>query len=741
LVPNPACVAEAVPLLAELLLIPTSDRYPPLNLTPQKRKEKTLNALLAQVEGLAARQPVLMVFEDVHWIDPTTQESLDLFIDRVSALRVLMILTFRPEFTAPWVGRPQVTLLTLSRLPPRQRADMIKGVIGSKTLRREIADEIIERTDGVPLFIEELTKSVLESGVAAEPGDHYQVSGPLARLAIPASLHASLLARLDRLAPVREVAQIAAALGRQFSHELISTVTAMPEPQLDDALAQLVSAELVFQRGTPPNAEYTFKHALVQDAAYSTMLRSRRQQIHARIAVILESQFPDISEAQPQIIAQHCADAGFNDKAVGYLLKSGKQSITRGAITEAVAQLHKALNLVSSVADCERREQQELDIQITLGNALIAIKGYSAPEAEKAFARARQLCERLDKPTQLGQVLIGEAIFRLTRGELSKAEQHASEIRMLGDHLDEVRWKRAGSSLSGNACFWLGKFIDAKAHLEMALSLRDPMHRTLGISPENARALTLIHLFKTMLFLGYVDQALARRDEALAEARQGSPFSLASVLANAWFGDRAIEGAKSAQKTLRSAEEMLAISREHGFPWWLGIGTVMRGWCLGSTGLVAEGIPLIREGLAIFLDTGARMAMPHFLTILAEVYGMAAAPEEGLKQLQEAAKLVEATQERWADSELHRLQETLLLRLHRHDAAENSYRKALTVARRQSAKFWELRAALDLARLWSDQGKRTEARDLLAPIYDWFTEGFDTPVLQEAKALLEQITA
>src|SRR3984957_9614246 len=298
--------------MAGLLSIPTGDRYPPLELSPQQRKERIFQAQLAQLEGLASRQPVLMVFEDVHWSAPTTRESLDLLIDRVQTLRVLVILTFRPEFAPPWIGRPQVTLISLNRLPPRQRAEMIAYVTGGKALPKEIADQIVDRTDGVPLFIEELTKTVLESGIVTETAAGYATTGPVAALAIPTSLHASLLARLDRLAPTREVAQIGAALGRQFTHELISAVALMPQQQLDDALAQLVSAELIFRRGTPPDAEYTFKHALVRDAAYSTLLRSRRHQIHGRIATTLENQFSEIIATQPALMAQHCADAGTN---------------------------------------------------------------------------------------------------------------------------------------------------------------------------------------------------------------------------------------------------------------------------------------------------------------------------------------------------------------------------------------------------------------------------------------------
>jgi len=382
-------LGEAQPLLAALLSIPAGDRYPPLDLSPQKQKEKTLKALLAQVEGLAARQPVLMVVEDAHWSDPTTRQSLDLTIDRLPYLPVLVIITFRPEFTPPWVGRPQVTLLSLNRLPPRRGAEMIARLTGGKALPKEIVDQIIDRTDGVPLFLEELTKAVVESSILTDTGDCSAVTGPVALLAIPTSLQASLLARLDRLAPTREVAQIAAALGRQFSHELISAVAPMPQQQLDDALAQLVSAELIFRRGTPPDAEYSFKHTLVQDAAYGTLLRSRRQQLHARIAATLEGQFPEIVETQPELLARHCAEAGLVGKAVGYWLKAGQQANARGALTEAVAQLGKGLALLSGAPDGAARQEQELDLQIALGHALVATKGYAAPEAGEAFARAR----------------------------------------------------------------------------------------------------------------------------------------------------------------------------------------------------------------------------------------------------------------------------------------------------------------------------------------------------------------
>jgi predicted ATPase len=344
-----------VPLLAVLLSIPTGNRYPGLDLTPEKRREKTLLALVAQLEGLAARLPVLWTIEDAHWIDPTSLELLDLIIERIATLPALLIITYRPEFTPPWIGRSQVTSLVLNRLPRRQRAAMLARVTEGKALPAEIADQIVDRTDGIPLFIEELTKAVVESGVLADVGDRYTLAGPLAPLAIPATLHASLLARLDRLAPTREVVQTAAVLGRQFSHELISAVAQMPQPQLDDGLAQLVSAELIFRRGIPPNAEYTFKHALVQDAAYSTLLRNRRQQLHARIAATLESQFPNIVATQPQIMAQHCSEAGLTEEAIVYWHKSGQQAAARSANREAVGHLTKALDVLARDAGACRQ--------------------------------------------------------------------------------------------------------------------------------------------------------------------------------------------------------------------------------------------------------------------------------------------------------------------------------------------------------------------------------------------------
>jgi class 3 adenylate cyclase/predicted ATPase len=729
---------QTVPLLAALLSIPTGDRYEPLNLSPQKQKEKTLQTFVAQVEGLAARQPVLMVVEDAHWGDPTSRELFDLIVDRVPALSVLAIVTFRPEYAPPWVGQSRVSLLCLNGLRPRQREEMILRVTGGKALPKQIVDQIIDRTDGVPLYIEELTKAVVESNVLTDAGDHYTMKEQSPTLAIPTSLNASLLARLDRLTPAREVAQIGAALGRQFSHELISALALMPQGQLEDALSLLVGNELIFRRGSPPDAEYTFKHAMVQDAAYSTLLRNRRQQLHARIVAALETQFAELAETQLVEMARHCAAAGLTDKAVGYCLKAGRQAIAQWALTEAVAHLRKGLDLLASMLDDTARREQELNLQITLGNVLVATKGYAAPEPGEAFARARQLCEQLNRSPKLG-VLVGLFTFRLVRGELEQAEYHAKEIRQLGGALGDVRWKYVGATCSGVICSWLGKFTDARSYLENSISAWDPAFRALASSPEDNYVNMLLHLSRALLCLGYLDQARLRKREALTEARRLSPYTLAYALCQSWDDDWAIEGLKSAQMTLRSAEELLAISREQGFPMWFGLGAIMRGWCLSTVGREEEGIPSILNGLDVWRATGTKLGMPFILMALAEIYGIVGQPKQGLDRLAQAAKFVKTTKERWVEAELFRLCGTLLLSIHEPISAENSYRHALAMARQQSAKFWELRAALELGRLWRDQGKAGEARALLTPVYNWFTEGFDTPVLKDAKALLDSL--
>jgi class 3 adenylate cyclase/tetratricopeptide (TPR) repeat protein len=702
-------LAEAVPLLAALLSLPAGERYPPLTRTPQKQKEKTLLALVAQVEGLAARQPVLMLFEDAHWIDPTSLELLDLIIDRVPALSLLLIITFRPEFTPPWVGRPHVTALGLNRLTPQQRAEMIVTMVGGQALPREITEQIVDRTDGVPLFVEELTKAVVESRTRTDAGDRYTATGPSAALAVPTTLQASLLARLDRLAPVREVAQIGAALGRHFSHELIAAVASMSRPKLDDALAQLVSAELIYRRGTPPDAGYTFKHALVQDAAYSTLLRSRRQQLHARITAVLEDQFRDVVAAQPALLAQHCEQAGLIEKAIGYWFNAGQQAITRSAMTEAISQLRKGLDLLLRMPDEATREAKELELQVALGHALMAAKGFSAAEPGMVYDRARELCERLNRPSELAPVLHGQLVYRFVRVELDRADHHAHEMLHLGDTLNDVRWKYSGLYLSGVLCSVMGKFNEACVYSEDALSLWDPDFRSFAASPEDPNLSVRLYYYRALLCLGHIDKARLFRNEALTEARRLSPFNVAYALYHSWLGDWAMYGPAGAVAMLRSADEVLAISIEQGFALWFAFGNLMRGWSLAMLGRADEATELLLRGLAGCGETGCGVVVPFWLAVAAEVYGHGGQSEQALQLLAQAENIIERTNESWPKAEVHRLRGTLLLGMHDTADAEKSFHRAIEVARQQSAKFWELRAVLALARLWRDQDRRREA--------------------------------
>jgi tetratricopeptide (TPR) repeat protein len=734
-------LGDTAPLLAALLSLPTADRYPPLNLTPQRQKEMTLRALVAQVEGLAARTPLLMLFEDAQWSDPTSLELYDLIIDRVQALRVLLIITFRPEFTPPWIGRPQVTLRALNRLAPRQRAEMIAGVTGGKALPEEIAAQIVDRTDGVPLFVEELTKAVVESGMLTDAGDHYTTAGPVAPLAIPASLQASLRARLDRLAPVREVAQIGAALGRQFSHELIAAVARIPPAQLDDALAQLVAAELVYRRGTPPDAEYTFKHALVQDAAYDSLLRSRRRQLHAHIAAALEDRFPEIVAAQPALLAHHCTEAGLTEPAIAYWLAAGRQALARSAAAEAAALLRRGLALVPALPDSDRRRETELDLQIALGQAFAVNRG--APELGEVYSRLRELAATLNRPRVLLSVLWGKCWGDWARADLHPARRLATEIRELGDATGDAVVQVWGCWADGLVCFTIGEFAAGRAHLEKALALYDPAQRPsyyTEVAPFDLLVLMRQFLSYSLASLGHLDQALLQHDAALGEARRLShPWTLGVTLVGTGISGLRVCWGPGPQ--LQYAGELLALATEHGLDHFRMMALIERGWSLAGLGSADEGIPLLAAGLAGLHDHGIVVWRPWALTLLADACRMAGQWQSALEHLAEARELADERGARYFQAETLRLTGDVLLATGDAPAAEASYREAIAIAQQQSAKLWELRAGISLARPWRDQGKRSQARDLLAPVYGWFTEGLGTPVLLEAKALLEELAA
>src|SRR5271169_5313628 len=435
--------------------LPASDRHPLPNLSPQRKKERTLGALIRRLDGLARQQPVVIVFEDVHWIDPTSHELLDLTVERIRNLPVLLIVTFRPEFQPPWTGQPQVTMLALNRLDRHDRAAMVEEVAGGKALPAAVVDQIADRTDGVPLFIEELTKSVLESGMLREKTDRYMLDGALPPFAIPTSLHASLVARLDRLASVRHVAQIGAAIGR------------------------LVASELVFQRGAPPDAVYSFKHALVQDVTHGSLLRSTRQQLHAQIAEALTAHSAEIIDSQPEILAQHYVEAGLVEKSVFYWGKAGQRSAACSAMAEAAAQLRKGLDQLGLLPETPERQRQELELRSGLSAALMAVKGFAAPETGDAYARARALWEQLGSPSALLHIPWGQSHYYAVRDELDRAQTLAEDLLQLSRQRDDTTGLVLGHYSLGRTFMYMGSFARSRSHLEKALTLYDPIsHRS-----------------------------------------------------------------------------------------------------------------------------------------------------------------------------------------------------------------------------------------------------------------------
>jgi len=715
-----------ISLIGEMLSLSGGERFPPLDLSPQRKKERTLAALLRELEGLARLQPVVMVFEDLHWIDPTSRELLDLTVEKITDLPVLMVVTFRPEFQPAWIGQPQVSVLTLNRLDRNDRTVLVEQIAGGKPLSPQVIAHIADRADGVPLFVEELTKSVLESGVAT--------------VGIPATLHDSLMARLDRLESVRRVAQIGAAIGREFSYELLRAVSGLPADALRSALDRLVASELVFQRGTPPEALYSFKHALVQDAAHNSLLRVSRQQLHAQIAESIAIQSPELMDSQPELFAQHYAEAGLVEKSAAFWGRAGHRSIARSVMTEAAAQFQKGLDQLALMPANPERQHQELQFYSTLSAVWIAVKGWTAPETGHAYARAQELWEELGSPADLLRVPYGRVRYLIGRGELDLARQSNADLLRISEQRNDLTGLVLGHTAYGGIFMFAGQFASSRSHYEEGVtlcdrvSLRSLVHQ-IGFYPQ---VTSQGQSGLDALCLGFPDQGLALSNKAVAEARKlDHPPSLASSLAVDALLLALVED-NAALKA--SADALVAVTAEQGFAFWGALGTIYCGWVKVTNGDLAEGISLLQSGLVRFRAGGMDSWTPCYMAFLARAYASVGRVEEALAVFDDALHIVDSTQARWFAAELNRYKGELLLRQRRIGPAEESYFTALGIAREQEAKLWELRAATSLARLWREQGRRAEARDLLAPLYGWFTEGFDTADLKDAKGLLEELS-
>jgi class 3 adenylate cyclase/predicted ATPase len=734
--------AEFAPVLASLLSLPTEDRYSPLALSPEELKKKTLETIGTMVEAMASRDPVLTVVEDAHWIDPTTLEVISLLIERLRSARFCLFVTFRPEFEAPWSGQAHVTALALNRLSRKESIAMIAKVTSNKALPAEVRDQIVAETDGVPLFVEELTKTVLESDLLRDAGDRYVLSGPLKPLSIPTSLQDSLMARLDRLGPVKEVAQLAATLGRVFRHELLAAISPLEGSELDKAMSQLVDAQLVYRRGLPPDVTYEFKHALVRDEAYESLLKSTRQQYHRRIAQVLEDQFPETADAEPELLAYHFDTAGLADQAIGYWQRAGQLAAQRSANMEAVAHFTKALELVDTQPQSGERDKKELGLQIGLGPALMTIKGFAAQEVAQTYQRARELCDQVGDPSQFFPVTWGLWYSKNQLGHVDEACALADELLGMAQQQTDK-----GLLLQAHHSAWTSRFAREELHsvlehTKQGISLYDvEQHRhhaflygghDPGVCCRFVGAITLC-------LLGILDEArdLARESVTLAQ-KLGHPFSLALALS---FSTSVYLFRREADLVQEQAEALSTLCAEHRFAHLAGMATLLRGWAVSTKGRSTEGVELVKEGLSATRAIGVQR-LSFQLAMLAEAYGLAGETDKALEALTEALEVIEKTGERRWEPEVYRLKGDMLLVRAEQDAseAETCYDRAIELSRRQEAKLFELRAVRSLSGLWRDQGRHKEARALLAPVYNWFTEGFDTADLKEAKTLLTNLS-
>jgi class 3 adenylate cyclase/predicted ATPase len=737
---------EDAALFAGMLSLPNDGRYPALELAPQERRERALKALVSQMELLTHQGPVLMTFEDAHWIDPTSLEALGKVMDRLQTLRALLIVTFRPEFNPPWIGQPHVTALTINRLTQRQVGAMIDGVVGNR-LPADIRQDIIERTDGIPLFVEEMTKAVLEAedeGIARDTA----AAVPSTAQAVPASLQASLMARLDRLGPAKEVAQIGAVIGREFSHELLASVVPKSEAELGSALDRLIRAGLLFRQGTPPHARYLFKHALVRDAAYGTLLREPRRALHARVAEVLEGQFVEIDESQPELLAHHCTEAGLIEKAALLWGKAGQRSLDRSAAMEATVQLNRALAQIADLPDTAALRREQIKLQIGLASALMHTKGHATAETKAALDQARSFIDRAEAlgeppedPLLLFSVLYGFWLANYTSSHSDAHCELAAQVLTLAEKQGTTVPLMMGHRLSGTSLLTTGDITGGLAHYNRAIALYDPSaHRTLATRfGQDTGVAVLSHRSLALWLLGYPDAALADAHKALKDAHEiGHVATLMFALV---VNSRTLICCRDYASLNALVDELVALANERSASQWRASATFRQGCLYAMIGEASKAIEMITSGITAMRSMGANLTWP--LPYLARAYAALSQFNDAWRCIDEVMATVETTKETWCEAEVHRIAGEIAFMSPEQDAAkvEGHFERALAISREQQAKSWELRAAMSMARLWLDQGKRLQAHDLLAPVYGWFTEGFDTLDLKEAKALLEQLRA
>ena len=727
---------ETVPLFCSLLSIPLGSGYVSRDLPADQQKMLTMRALLTIPFQRAQTQPVMLIVEDLHWVDPTTLEYLTMLVDAVNTAPIMAVFTCRPDFSSPWNGHSNVTAIDVNRLPSDAAVELANQV-ARKPLPTQVISEVVAKTDGVPLFIEELTKMVLESGLLEERESRYALNGPLPPLAIPNTLQDSLMARLDRLAPVKGLAQLGAVLGREFSYSLLQAVSQLDDDALRHGLDQLVAAEFFYQQGAPPEATYRFKHALVQESAYHSLLKSVRQQHHQRTADVLASRFPETVESRPELLAHHYTEAGLTEQAIPYWQVAAQRALQRYANHEAVSHASRGLELLATLPDTPGRAKLELSLQLILAPSLSFMRGPQA--VEDIHARALELARQVGSTPELFPALAGFGYGQMVHGKLREARSLAEEFLELAHPHQDPLVLAVGHRMLAYTAWWQGDFVDVLDHSREGLALYHPdQHRgcLIRYSQDSGVVCGYVRALAHWA-LGYPAQAVLTMESTLVHARSlAHPYSIAITLL---FAAQLSQLRRDTASARTQAEEALAISAEHGLDAvWLWC-LLPRGWAIAQEGDVPAGITDISEAMTRRRAANIGAVWPWFYTILAEAQGQLGKIDDALAGLEEALQWVQRNDEHLYEAEAHRIRGELLFKQHDPAAAETCFQQALTVARNQQAKSWELRAAMSMARMWLQQNRTDEARQLLAPVYDWFTEGFDTADLIEAKALLDQL--
>ncbi len=724
--------SEELQLIRELVIPPAQGSAPQLEL--RLKRERTLQALLNPLVAAARRKPMLVVVEDAHWIDPSSAEMLERLVRLCAELPMLMIVTARPEYQPDWAGWPQVECVTLEPLAAADSAEIVRRVAEPTAVPPNLMDEILARSDGVPLFLEEVTKAALEIGVLSELSRGRRAEGS----AVPITIRASLLGRLDRLGDARELAEIAAVIGRDFNLDMLALVAEQPATALAAGLERLTESGLVQPRGAPGSGQYRFKHALIQDTAYDMMLRDQRRRLHGRIADALEHHLPEVAASQPQLLARHCMEAGFAVRAIDWWLRAGTQSLLRSAATEALAQLESGLRLARGLPDTEDTLRRQLDLSVIKAKTMMLVHGQASPEVGKAYADARTLCTELNGPPQLPMVLFGQTVHHLMGRRLGQAQGYAAELLALAEVRGDPDWIVTGCYATGFSAFPAGRFGAVRANLERGLALFDPAKRALYTGPGIGDPAVLMRIYLSWSLMCQGELAEARRlgAEALAEARHVGPtWTILQALWHMAYLDLQLG---SGPDELHHLEELRSLSDAQGRAYYGSLAQMLRGVHAGTEGRSHEGLDLIQRGLALHLRSGGALYEPSLIRFEAEMLGQTGAFEAGLNRLAAARRIVEKSGTRWDEADMLRTRAGLRAGLGDRRGAETDLRQALQVARAQGAQFFEVRAATALAAILDADGRRADAGQMLDPLVAGFYREPDAEELWWATRLARE---